>query len=793
MANGAALQDLRVLDLTDDTGRFATKLLLEAGADVVQIGRGSPGAAMAGAAAERGGLLDWWYDGGKQRLEIDLDTTAGQSQLRDLAAHTDLFIETEPPGKLAQRGLDFPDLHALNPRLVQVSLTPFGRQGPRANWQTSDLVSSALGGMLSVNGTPDAPLNTWGRQSFNIGGFYAALCALAGVYAARQTGQGQHIDLSMHQSVISCTEHVLMFWFFQNLLPIPFGGRQGSVHWSGAFEVAACASGHAMITPAINTMALLDWMEADGMVGDLREIDFSDLIKFLPKVPHIMQLLRAWAATKNAHELFLTAQERHLPFGEVQTIAEASLSPQLQARGFFRNVDGNGSHVQVPGPLFRPFKTPAPAPQPPVAADSVSTILQRWTRQDSGPSQSRAAKAAKAAPADQKPLAGVRVLDFSWVLAGPYATRILADLGADVIKVQTEQRSQGANSNGNPYFVMWNRGKRSINLDMKHPQALDVFRRLVERADVVIENFSAGVLDRWGIGYEAANTWNDQIIYLSMAGAGQDGPWRDFVTFAPTIHALCGLTYLTNPPGRKDIGTGLALTDHLSGLAGALAVLEALEARQRIGTGQRIDLSQLEVGAYAMGPAFMDFLSNGREAQPQGNQDAFVDLVPNDVYACLNNEWLAITVHNDEEWRRLCTAIGAPQLATSGRLTTVAGRRQHRTVIDEELRIWAAGQTAQYAMQQLQTAGVPAGKVQTAQDLAESDEQLAARQWLSEVEHPLFNSHQIDRFPALFSYTPLEPYRPAPFFGEHNFEVYAELLGMSETEVAAAIGDGLFA
>ncbi len=790
MAKSSAIQDLRVIDLTDDTGRFASKLLAEAGADVARVGRGSPGAAMAGAAKKRGGLLDWWYDGGKQRLEIGLDTSAGQSQLRDLATHADLFIETEPPGRLAKLDLDFPDLHTLNPRLVQISLTPFGRQGPYANWQTSDLVASALGGMLSVNGTPDAPLNTWGRQSFNIGGFYAAICGLAGVYASRHTGQGQHIDLSLQQSVISCTEHVLMFWFFQNLLPIPFAGRQGSVHWSGAFEVAACASGHAMITPAINTMALLDWMEADGMVGDLREIDFSDLVKFLPKIPKIMKLIRAWAATKDAHELFLTAQEHHLPFGEVQTIAEASHSPQLQARGFFRSVDWNGSPVQIPGPLFRPLKTPAPPPRPPASAGSVSATVQRWTRRDSGTSQS---PIARAAPTDQKPLAGIRVLDFSWVLAGPYATRILADLGADVIKIQTEERSQGANSNGNPYFVMWNRGKRSISLDMKHPRALDIFRRLVERADVVVENFSAGVLDRWGIGYETANTWNDQVTYLSMAGAGQDGPWRDFVTFAPTVHALCGLTYLTNPPGRKDIGTGVALTDHLSGLGGALAVLEALEVRHRIGTGQHIDLSQLEVGAYVVGPAFMDFLSNGREAHPQGNQDAFVDLVPNDVYACLNNEWLAITVRNDEEWRRLGTVIDAPQLATSGRLTTIAGRRQHRTVIDEKLRAWAAGQDAQHAMQQLQTAGVPAGKVQTAQDLAESDEQLAARQWLSEVEHPLFNRHQIDRFPALFSHTPLEPYRPAPFFGEHNFEVYAELLGMSKTEVAAAIGDGLFA
>ena len=788
MANGSALQDLRVIDLTDDTGRFATKLLVEAGADVVQVGRGSPGEPMAGSAGNHGGLLDWWCDGGKQRVPIDLDTKDGQGQLKDLLTHADLFIETEPPGRLAQTGLDYPDLQSLNPRLVHVSLTPFGRQGPRANWQTSDLVASALSGVLSVNGTPDAPLNTWGRQSFNIGGFYAAISGLAAAYAARLTGQGQHIDLSLHQSVISCTEHVLMFHFFQHILPIPFGGRQGSVHWSGAFEVAPCASGHAMITPAINTMTLLDWMAEDGMVGDLKEIDFTDLASFLAQIPRIMEMLRTWAATKDAHELFLIGQEKHLPFGEVQTIAEAAEGPQLHARGFFRQVqdESDESQVTIPGPLFRMGKTPAPAPQPPTDHSSIQTILQRWAAQPASQNH------VEPAPG-RKPLEGIRILDFTWVLAGPYATRILADLGADVIKIQTEERSQGANSNANPYFVMWNRGKRSVSLDMKQTGALDVFQRLVKQADVVVENFSAGVLDRWGIGYDAASTLNDQIIYLSMAGAGQDGPWRDFVTFAPTVHALCGLTYLTNPPGRRDIGTGTALTDHLSGLAGAVAILEALHARQRIGTGQHIDLSQFEVGAYVIGPAFLDFLSNKREAHPQGNQDGFVDMVPNEIYPCLNNEWLAVTVRNDDEWRSLCQATGLSELAANNQLVTVEGRRQNRSTVNDALRAWAANQDAGQAMQQLQSAGVPAGKIQTAQDLTDNDEQLAVREWLSEVEHPLFSRHPVDRFPGHFSESKLEPYKPAPFFGEHNFTVYGELLGMSETEIAAAIGDGLFA
>jgi crotonobetainyl-CoA:carnitine CoA-transferase CaiB-like acyl-CoA transferase len=301
------------------------------------------------------------------------------------------------------------------------------------------------------------------------------------------------------------------------------------------------------------------------------------------------------------------------------------------------------------------------------------------------------------------------------------------------------------------------------------------------------------VLDRWGIDYATVRQWNERIIYLSMSGVGQDGPWRDFVTYAPTIHALCGLTYLTNPPERKDVGMGFALTDHVSGLAGALAVLEVLEARRRIGHGQRIDLSQLEVGTYIIGPAYVDFLNNGREAQPVGNQDAFADYVPNNVYRCLNDEWLAITVRDDQEWQHLCSVIATQAFVDDRRFATVEGRRTHRAEVDTALGAWSAQQDAEQAMGQLQAAGVPAGKVQNMRDCTERDEQLAARQWLVEVENKLLGRHQFDGFPAIFSETPLGPYEPAPFFGEHNFEVYKELLGMSDEEIAAAIGEGLFA
>jgi len=783
MTAHGALHDLRVIDLTDDSGRFATKLLTEAGADVVRLGHGSPGAPMQGEASKLGGLLDWWYDGGKQRVTLDLTSPVGQEQFRTLATRADLLIETEPPGRLEALGIDFPDLQQLNPRLVHVSLTPFGRQGPRAHWHMSDLVAAALGGVLSFTGTPEAPLNGWGRQCFNTAGLFAAICGLTGVYAARATGRGQHVDLSLQQSVIACTEQMLMFWFFSKMFPLAEAPRQASLHWSGAFEVMRCASGYAMVTPGTHMPKMVEWLDQDGMAGDLKELDLSDMLKVLPHIKHIMEILHAWALTKDAHKLFLVGQQRHLPFGEVLNVSDITKNEHFLAREFFRTVDWHGPTVKIPGPLFRTEATPVPPPRPPIAtASDPAAILQRWTPL----STTTPTTASK-----QKPLTGIRVLDFTWVLAGPYCTRVLADLGADVIKLQTEERAQGVNGNAFPYFALWNRNKRSASLKMKHPQALAIFRRLVEKADIIVENFSVGVLERWGIGYDTVRQWNDKIIYMSMAGAGQSGPWRDFVTYAPTIHALCGLTYLTNPPDRQDIGLGCAFTDHISGLSGALALLEALEARRQTGVGQRIDLSQLEVGAYLVGPAFADLLSNGREVHPQGNQDAFCDYVPNNVYRCLNNEWLALTCRYDSEWARFCQTTGQHILGSDTRFTTIEGRQGHRTEIDRMLSAWAAQQNAEQAMRQLQTAGVPAGKVCSMKDLTERDEHLAARQWLVEVENKLLGRHQFERFPAIFSETTID-YTPSPFLGEHTFEVYKDLLGMSDEEIATAIGEGLF-
>jgi crotonobetainyl-CoA:carnitine CoA-transferase CaiB-like acyl-CoA transferase len=774
------LAGLRVVDLTDDTGRFATKLLAESGASVVEVASGSPGPAMSDAAsAERGGLLDWWYDGGKRRVPIDLGSPSGQEAYRELARRAHLIVETQPPGALAALGLDHSDLVVSNPTLTQVSLTPFGRTGPRSHWQTSDLVASALGGVLSLSGLPDQPINPWGRQALNSGGFISAISGLAGVRAARRTGVGQLVDVSLHEVVCSHVEQLLFQYWFDDLLPYPkIAPRQGSLHWIGAYMVVPAKEGWEMVTPTPNAVGLLTWMVETGYPPAI-ELASKPLEQLVSSIPTVMETIAGFARTMDAGELFREAQQRHIAFGEVQNVSQVAANPQHQFRGFFRSVDWPGPTVTIPGPVARFGAAPSPRPQPPTFA-SLDAVLEEWGT-DRG----------EAAPSEplNKPLAGVRVLDLSHVLAGPVATRLLGDLGADVVKFQTTGRALSVNDPNHGYFYAWNRSKRGVTLNMKHERAVEVMRKFVEQSDVLIENFSAGVLDRWGLSYEEVSSWNPRIIYVTMSGCGHEGPWSNLVTYAPTIHALCGLTYLSNPPGRGDLGPGYSLNDIAAGMSAAFAILAALEHRDHTGAGQHVDISQMETGGYLIGPALLDFLSNGREAHPIGNRDPFEQIVPNDCYRTADDQWLAVSCRDDRDWQRLVEVAGVQADPDLGEL---ARRLARIDDVDDIVAAWASSVTAQAGEEILQSAGVPAGRIQHAGDLM-ADPQLIARGMWRRFEHATFGSRPHDRYPAVWSRMSLEPYLAAPsYVGEHNFEVYLELLDLDAAAVAEAMSEGLF-
>jgi crotonobetainyl-CoA:carnitine CoA-transferase CaiB-like acyl-CoA transferase len=784
------LHGLRVVEMTGDEGRLAGKLLAETGASVVRLGPACAGPPMT--VDDARGVLDWWFDGGKDLLPDDLSSAAGQDAYRRLAARADLIIESAPPGALADLGLDHAALVGDNPRLVQVSLTPFGRTGPRAHWQTSDLVAGALGGALSVSGTADQPVNAWGRQSVNLGALMAAICGLAGVWDARESGAGQHVDLSLHETVTSSIEQVFFQWWFPDVLPLPRRAlRQGSLHWLGAYVVANARTGACNVAPVPQPELLFEWMaeEGDPEGAELAALPIEEV---LAEMPRAMAAIKRFARTKDSGELFAEAQRRHIAFGEVQTIAQVAVNPQYAHRGSFRPTDGFPD-VRTPGPYARFHDSGVPSQQPPPAGPTaVEDVLERWGAQPSGPpAEGRRHRGPGSAG---KPLEGLRVVDFTWVLAGPFANRIMGDLGADILKFQTAERATLVNSPDFPYFYVWNRSKRLVSLDMKRPEALDVIRKVVEQSDVLMENFSAGVLARWGLDYESVKAWNPEIVYVSMSGPGHDGPWSNVITYAPTIHALCGLTYLSNPPGRSDVGPGFSLNDHAAGMTAVIAVLSALEARRRTGEGQHVDIAQMETGTYLIGPALLDYFANGREAHPVGNADPFGQYCPNEVYRCGDREELAVTCRDDDDWRRLCATVGwgIADLAGDDAFATVAGRLAPVGEIDERLREWCSTRAAAGAAEALQANGVPAGRVQDGGDLME-DPQLGARHFWRSSEHAVFGERPYDRFPALWSGTDLEPYHlSGAYIGEHNFDVYAELAGLDAETIALGMADGLF-
>lgn len=401
-----------------------------------------------------------------------------------------------------------------------------------------------------------------------------------------------------------------------------------------------------------------------------------------------------------------------------------------------------------------------------------------------------------------KALAGIRVLDFTHVLAGPFATRILGDMGADVVKVSTGEREIGSADGAHPYYLMWNRNKRSLALNMANPEARPFARRLCEKADIVIDNFSVGVLDRWGLGYDAVAEKNAGVIYIQMSGMGDGGPWSNYVTYAPTVHALAGLTHLTGIPGREDIGIGFSYNDHLSGLHGATAALVALEARRASGRGQRIDIAQFEIGVGFGGPSLLDFFAGGRAARPVGNRLPYDVAAPHNCYPCAgarseaveDERWVAIACMDEDQWRGLCRVMGEPAWTHDKRFATAAGRAANVDELDELIAAWTGERMASEVMQVCQAEGVPAGVVQNGADLAEHDPHVAAAGFLHRFSdpHPAGVEVFADLLPLRFGETPADEYRRPSALGEDNVTVLEDWLGLSRAEVEQGQLDGRF-
>jgi crotonobetainyl-CoA:carnitine CoA-transferase CaiB-like acyl-CoA transferase len=399
------------------------------------------------------------------------------------------------------------------------------------------------------------------------------------------------------------------------------------------------------------------------------------------------------------------------------------------------------------------------------------------------------------------PLHGVRVLDLTMAWAGPYATRLLADMGAEVIKVEAVNNWDLIRSltgqrptvdrvwDKSPFFNHVNRNKYGCVLDLSDPRGRELFLRLVEICDVVIENFRAEVMDNLGLTYDVLNRANPQVIVVSMPGHGKTGPERDFVAYGTNVEQLAGLCHLTGYVDGPPQKTGISYGDPMAGIAAAAAVALALWDRRRTGRGQCIELAQRENLINAIGEYIVGYSMDSREPPRGGNRHS--SMAPHGCYPCAgDDQWVTIACEDDAQFAALCAAMGGPELASDGRFADVVSRHRNQDALDGLICGWTRGRTKEEVAEALQAAGVPASPVLSVPDVF-ADPHLRARGFYESVSHTVAGVWEIEGPHWRMSESPGHIRLPAPAFGEHNRYVLGELLGLSEEEIAALEREGV--
>ncbi len=392
------------------------------------------------------------------------------------------------------------------------------------------------------------------------------------------------------------------------------------------------------------------------------------------------------------------------------------------------------------------------------------------------------------------PLDGIRVADFCWAWAGPYGALQLAHLGADVIRIESAKRlcpsrlippwpdnESGVNRAG--YFNQYNQGKRSLTLDLKAPEAIEIAKTLVSKSDIVMNNFASGVMEKLGVGYDVLRRIKPDIIMVSLPGYGTSGPEKDFVSYGPPQVAQSGLSALTGYVGGPPMMAGFSYGDPNGGVHATFAVMAALLHREKTGQGQYIDLSQWEAAIMLLPEALMDYSMNGTQPERMGNRDPH--MAPHGVFRSKGDDrWVSLSVRDEAEWQRLCEVMGQPELSADTRFASLAARKENEAALEAIVTTWTQERTADEATQALQNAGIPAYPALDALDMVNSPH-VGARDYFVELEHPEVGTRRHMGIPWSMSRTPCEIRRPAPCLGQDTDAVLTDIVGLSQDEIAA--------
>jgi crotonobetainyl-CoA:carnitine CoA-transferase CaiB-like acyl-CoA transferase len=772
------LAGICILDLADEQGSFCSKLLADLGATVIKIEN------PAGDPSRTSKLFDY-HNLNKLGITLDLQDPEGKRLFHTLIRNADALVESFSPGQLEALHLGYKQLRWINPRLIHLSITGFGQTGRKRAYHSCDSVQAAFGGQMHVSGIPTGkPLKFFGPQSCYAASLFGANAVLLSLRQRNVTGRGRHIDLSIQEAVASTLDHV-MIDYFQNKMT---RGRPADDLQIESFFTFPCKDGHIEIPLLHNGDTLLELVNSATNATKKLGAEWKDSAYRKKHYRQFQTAVTGWTARHTKQELFHLGQAMGFPWAPVESPEEVLRSPQLRARRFFARTKPAGKRcsLSVPG---LPYKFSAFSPLPPKPAPSTGEhnrqVLKMNFSQANTPSRHRTDDARASSACCGEILRGIRVLDFTRMLSGPYATRILGDFGAEVIKVQSQRTASGAERNDTPYFSAWNRNKRSISLDLNHPEAKEILLELVSVSDVVVENFSPRVLANWGLTYPRLKAVKPDLIMASISAMGQTGPWKNFVGYAPTFHALSGLTYATSRSLDRPVGIGFAYGDVVAGLYAALAILSCIEYRDRTGKGQHIDLSAYEALCTLLGPALFETFSRGNRRL--GDSGA---LAPWGCYPCAGaDRWCVIALRSEQDWQRLCRISNRTELKRAG-FSAWTGRRRDRATLDCQIAQWTTGLAAEVLAKRLQRSGIAAGVVQNAEDLAK-DPQLSARRFFIHLKHPKFGTRFADRSALWPQNEKHECWRAAPELGEDNHYVFVEMLGRSEPEFQALFKKGI--
>lgn len=742
------LSPYRVLDLTHSHGMLCAQILGDLGADVVQIEPpgGAPGRRLGpflNHQPDPESSLYWWaYARGKRSIELDID--AEPEIFLRLVAQADFLVEAEPVGSLDARNFSHEALREHNPGLIHVSLTPYGATGPKSTWAASDITLLASSGPMAVTGDDDRPpVRISVPQAWNHAAAEATTGALIALHERASSGLGQQVTVSAQQALTMATQGYILSAAVNETTAhrIAGGIKADALRIQLTYPAR---DGHVSIThlfgPAIGpaTRRLMEYVHDEGFCdAATRDKDWIEYglqlatgAEPIEEFERVKSCVAACTAAKTKGELLDAAMERRLLLAPMTTIEDVVTSDQLAERGYFDKPIGDGpaAAVSYPGPFAKFSATPlARRARPPRVGEHSAEILQELEA-----STPREPAEATSEPTSELPLAGVKVLDFMWALAGPGATRTLADFGATVVRVESSSKLDVCRTirpfidgdespEKSAIFHSTNAGKRLITLNLTAPEGRDVARDLVRWADVVTESFSPKAMKAFGMDYESLRAIKPDLIMLSTCLMGQTGPLSMFAGYGNLAAAIAGFYAITGWQDRDPAGPFGAYTDYIAPRFNAMAVLSALDHRRRTGEGQHIDLAQAEAAMHFITPALLDYTANGHVQGRLGNRD--LNFAPHGAYPVAGDDvFIAIACETDEQWRSLCSLI--PELGSLGEEVEGAHQRLARQdELDRIISSYTAIRDGYQLERDLQAASIPAAMVQNSPELLE-DPQL---------------------------------------------------------------------